>query len=284
MILRKFFCFSFLVACVAGGCSGGPRFVSVKELGGRIDVSQLTPLEVKRLEKVLNSEVSPCGDPVTLAESLFNTDKCPLAARAALFIVERIKLDYNEREISAAYVGRYASLKGLEIPVDGSPMRGAENPKVQVVVFTDFECPFCAKAAGLIEEVERRHAEDVAVIYKALPLSIHPTAELAARAGFAAHRQEKFWPMHDTLFSASGTPLSRERIEIMAEGLGLDLEQFKKDLASPAATAALAADQKLGASLGVEGTPTLFVNGRLLDSGPKALEERVGEELIRLQK
>lgn len=273
-----------LFGCSAAACSGGQRFISAQELAGRIDVSQLTPLEVKRLEKVVNTEVSPCGDAVTLAESLFNTKHCPLATRAASFIIEKIKLDFNENEISTAYVARYATLKGLAIPLDGSPSRGANKATITVVVFTDFECPFCAKTASYLEELERRHPDAVAVVYKAFPLTIHPMAELAARAAFAAHKQNKFWQMHDTLFSASGSALTRERIEVMAEGLGLDLDQFKEDLASPAATAAIAADQKLGQSLGVNGTPSLFVNGRQLDSaGAAGLEERVSEELLRLK-
>ncbi|MCU0664968.1 MAG: DsbA family protein [Myxococcota bacterium] len=273
-----------LTASLVAACSGGQRFIAVQELAGRIDVSQLTPVEVKRLEKVLNREVSPCGDAVTLAESLFNTERCPLSTRAAAFIIERIKLDFNEKEISAAYVGRYASLKGLEIPIDGSPVRGAAKPVVTVAIFTDFECPFCSQAASAVEEIERRHPEEVAVVYKAFPLSIHPMAELAARSGFAAHRQGKFWEMHDTLFSATGTPLSRERIEVMAEGLGIEVEQFNEDLASSAATAAIAADQKLGKSLGVDGTPSIFVNGRKLEVGTDGLQDRVTEELIRIRK
>jgi protein-disulfide isomerase len=118
-------------------------------------------------------------------------------------------------------------------------------------------------------------------VYKHFPIDSHRLAEDAARAAFAAQRQGKFWEMHDTLFSTIGSPLSRERIEIMAEGLGLDIEQFQEDLASAAATSAIDADKMLGQQLGVSGTPTLFVNGRILEDGIGKIDERLEEEFLR---
>jgi protein-disulfide isomerase len=205
-------------------------------------------------------------------------------------VIEMVKEDYNVEEISAAYVTRYAAVKGLEIPLDGSPRAGAASPAVMIVIFTDFECPFCAKAADRIRDLARAYPEHVAVVFKNFPLESHPTAELAARAAFAAGRQGKFWEMHDTLFSAQGSELTRERIDTMAIGLGLDLDQFEEDLSSTAATAAIEADRRLGQELGVDSTPGIFVNGRPLTrmedgkprmSGAAGLEERVEEEFLR---
>jgi len=244
-------------------------------------LSELTPLENKRLEQVVNNEVSPCGDDVTLAQALLNPEHCPLAPLAGRFIVEKIINDFNEEEIGKAYVSRYAAIKGLDLPQEGSPRTGAENPIITLVVFTDFQCPFCSMAAKRIHDLLRYYPNKIAVVHKNFPLRTHPEAELAARAAFAAFQQGKFWAMHDTLFTATRSQIDRTRVEVMAEGLGLDMEQFSDDLASPAATAALAADKKLGEQLGVTGTPAIYVNGRRLDEGLRELDIRIEEEFLR---
>jgi protein-disulfide isomerase len=263
------------------GADRGADRITYRDLAGRLDASELTPTETKALDVLLNQEVSPCGDDVSLGASLFSPERCPLAPMAADFVVAMLKEDFNVEEISAAYVSRYASVKGLEIPVDGSPRAGAEKPLITIVVFSDFECPHCAKAAEELARLALEYPEHVAVVYKNYPLAIHRTAELAARAGIAAAMQEKFWAMHDTLFTAQGTALDRDRIVTMALGLGLDVEQFEKDMASAEATKTIEADRRLGKELGVSGTPALFVNGRMVQGGLAELHERIDEEFLR---
>jgi len=264
-------------------CSGARNTDSVtaRELAGIIDISQLTPTETKRLNVLLNQEVSPCGDDISLGEALRDPGGCPLVAMGFDFIVGMLKDDYNEEEISAAYMARYAALKGLEIPVDGAPRMGAEEPSISIVVFSDFECPFCAKTAERLDEIARSYPDEIEVVFKHYPIETHTTAEQAARAAFAAHQQGRFWQMHDTLFSAQGSELTRERLDLMATGLGLDMERFEEDLGSPAATAAIEADRRLGGELGVSGTPTIFINGRRLDHGIKGIDDRLKEEFLR---
>lgn len=264
-------------------CSGAQKgdMVSARDMVGILDISELTPTETKRLDKLLNQEVSPCGEDISLGKALYDVESCPLAPMAIEFIMGMLMEDFNEEEVSAAYMSRYASLKGLEIPLDGSPVMGAKEPQVTLVVFSDFECPYCSKASVKLEDLVRSYPEHLAMVFKEYPLESHPMSDLAARAAFAAHRQGKFWQMHDTLFSAYGSQLTRERIDIMAQGIGLDMEQFSEDLGSPAATSAIEADRLLGEQLGVDGTPTIFVNGRKLDAGTKGLEDRIREEFLR---
>ncbi len=276
-------CSVLVLSVVWSRCAApdGPRSVSAKELGDKLDLSQLTPWESKRFEKVVNSEVSPCGDDVTLALALFNPEHCPLAPLAGRFVVEKIMDDYNEEEIAKAYLARYASVKGLALPEEGSPRVGPKDPIVTLVVFTDFQCPYCAKAAEKVHELMRYYPDKLALVYKHFPLNIHPEAELTARAAFAAGRQDRFWAMHDTLFTTTGSRVDRQRIEVIAEGLGLKMDAFREEMASPAATAAIAADRQLGLKLGVNGTPSIFVNGRLLEEGLKELTIRIEEEFLR---
>ncbi len=281
--LRNTLLLTLLLIMGWSACSSreGPRFVTARELTSRLDFSELTPIEVKRFEIVVNNEVSPCGDNVTLAEALFNPKHCPLAPLAGRFVINKIMDDYNPEEVSEAYVARYAAVKGLDIPQGGSPRIGAKNPLATLVIFTDFQCPFCAQSAKRIHDLSRAYPEEITVIYKHFPLSTHPLSEHAARAAYAAQQQDKFWQMHDTIFSTIGSPLNRERLEVIAEGLGLDMDQFREDVASPAATATISADQKLGKQLGVTGTPAIFINGRLLKNGIKSLDERLSEEFLR---
>jgi len=269
------------VVYVTCASNGGATRLTHRDLASQIDASELTPQETKRLDEILNQEVSPCGDDLSLGESLFNPERCPLSQPAASFVIAMLKEDYNVEEISAAYVARYASVKGLQIPEDGSPRLGPERAAVTIVAFSDFECPHCAKAAEAMAKILREYPSDVALVFKNYPLAIHPTAEMAARAGFAALAQEKFWAMHDTLFSVQGGQLDHERILTMALGLGMDVDAFEKDMASTEATAALDADRRLGEKLGVHGTPTLFVNGRMLEGGTGELEQRIREEFLR---
>ena len=274
------------LACLLGlfyacATANGPRFITSREISQKLDISDLTPIEAKRLEVVINREVSPCGDAVTLAESLYNPEHCPLSPMAARFVVEYLKEDYNEDEISKAYVARYAAAKGIDIPLDGSPRAGSDKPVVTLVVFTDFQCPYCKMTAKKLLDLLRLYPDKIEVIHKNFPLSSHSGAELAARAAFAAHRQNKFWEMSETLFSAYGSELNRDRVSVMAVGLGLDVDQFDEDMASPAATEAIDADRKLGERLGVNATPTIFINGRMLELGKGRLESRIDEEFLR---
>jgi protein-disulfide isomerase len=203
---------------------------------------------------------------------------------AGKFVVEQIKDDYNEEEISKAYLMRYAELKGLDLPVEGSPRKGPEDASLTFVVFTDFRCPFCKKADEHLDDLARAYPDKVALVHKNLPLiQLHPQAELAARAAFAAGQQGKFWEMHDTLFSAGGAELPRELIDTMAEGLGLDMDRFEEDLSSTAATAALEADKKLADKLGIKGTPFIYLNGRPVSNAKEAIEERFKEALLRAE-
>jgi len=266
------------LACSAG--KGRPH-VSLRDLAHRLDITELTTREAKLVERLINTEISPCGDDLTLAESLLAPERCPLAPVAGRFVLGMAMEDYDEQEISAAYLNRYAAIRGGDIPLDGSPRTGAENPVATIVVFTDFTCPYCGRAAGKLDTLARSYPEHVAVVFKHFPLGTSPASELTARAAFAAHQQERFWDMHDVLFSAQGSPVDRDRIEVMAIGLGLDRKQFGEDLASPAATAAIEADRRLGESLGVDGTPTFFINGRRLEAGSRDLDERLDEEFLR---
>ena len=145
--------------------------------------------------------------------------------------------------------------------------------RVEVVVFSDFQCPFCAQFAQPIRELTAKGVEGVptAVKFKNFPLSFHANAQLAAQAALAAGEQGKFWEMHDLLF-ANQSALQRDDLLRAAAKAGLDMDRFRKDLDSDRLKQAIERDKAEGAKLGVSGTPTFFVNGKEY-SGTRSYEQ-----------
>jgi len=159
------------------------------------------------------------------------------------------------------------------------PAQGKASAPVTLVVFSDFQCPWCARAEPTVKEIEQAHPEDVRVVWKHFPLvSIHPNAMPAALAAEAAREQggaDKFWAMHDKLFQ-NQQALSDATYVQYARELGLDVTRFEKDLASPKLKARVEEDSQLGSKLGVNGTPTFIVNGeRVGANGLKTTVERL---------
>jgi protein-disulfide isomerase len=140
--------------------------------------------------------------------------------------------------------------------IGDSPTLGAEAATVVLMEFSDFECPFCARASDTLKAFMERHADTVTLVYKHLPLEpIHPEAIPAAEASWAAQQQGKFWEYHDQLFENQGQ-FNQELYERIAQDLGLDLEQFAAD--RERARPAITQDLELAQSLGFNGTPVFI--------------------------
>ena len=143
------------------------------------------------------------------------------------------------------------------------PLRGARDALVTIVVWSDYQCPFCARLAPTLARLVEQHPNDVRVAWKDQPLPFHPRAREAALAARAAGRQGRYWQMHDAIFSQPSKLEDRD-LERRARELGLDLPRFRRDLDDPALSDAIDADAAQGTALGAQGTPTAFVNGRMV--------------------
>lgn len=147
----------------------------------------------------------------------------------------------------------------LEAPVH---VRGPQNAIVTLSEFADFECPYCGAAYLVIKRLERTYRDELRFAFYEFPLRIvHPHAQLAAEAAEAAGAQGFFWEMHDALFEHQRalTP-----IDIMRYAAAIeipDLRRFEHDLGAHVYAAQVEESIALGESLGVEGTPTFFING-----------------------
>lgn len=150
-----------------------------------------------------------------------------------------------------------------ELPVLNSPAKGAADAPVTLTVFSDFQCPYCSRVVPFVDEVLAKNSGKVRIVFKQFPLRMHNFALPAALASLAAREQGKFWPMHDLLF-ANFNQLSEEKIRALAKEAGLDLTRFDKDRNAQKLRDEVLRDQGLGQQAGVQGTPTLFLNGKLL--------------------
>lgn len=150
----------------------------------------------------------------------------------------------------------------------GAPSLGPENARVVIIEFSDFECPFCAKARDTVHRL-MQNRPDARLIYLQYPiLELHPGAMLPAEASLEAHRQGRFWEFHDALF-AQGRPLDREAVLAIADRLNLDVRAMQRALDEGTHRPRVEREMRIGNDLGINGTPTFFVNGyRLVGALP----------------
>lgn len=152
------------------------------------------------------------------------------------------------------------------IDTASSPSKGPESAKVTVVEFLDFQCPFSKSSLGILEEVLAAYPSEVRVVVKQFPLpQLHRDARNAAKAALVAHRQGKFWEMHDLLFRKQRA-LDHESLRKYARTVGLDVIQFEAGMASAEIEAELRVDIAEGRKAQVMGTPTFFVEGKRVAS------------------
>ncbi len=159
----------------------------------------------------------------------------------------------------------------VEVPPDASHSRGSATAPVTIVEFSDFECAHCGAFHQSLDDVLRRGDQNVRVVFRHFPLDsacnphvasrLHPQACLAAVASECAAEQGKFWQYHNVLFE-NQQRLGREFLIAYATRLGMDTERFAACLASEGAQAIVERDAKTGADLGIDSTPTVFINGR----------------------
>jgi protein-disulfide isomerase len=176
----------------------------------------------------------------------------------------------------------------VKVPVTGAePHKGPAIAPLTMVVFSDFECPFCGRAQPILRELEQSYGPRLSIVWRNLPLDFHSHAKLAAEAAmeaFAQGKDEKFWAMHDKLM-ANQKALGQKDLERYAKELGLDLKRFRGALDQHTHAQAVDDDVQLARRLGVTGTPVFFVNGRPLQGAPAVpmFKALLDDELERVQ-
>jgi protein-disulfide isomerase len=161
------------------------------------------------------------------------------------------------------------------------PVKGPEDAPIRIVEISDFQCPFCGKAAlNILPQVVAAYPGKIAIEFWQNPLEFHKNALPAAKASLAAHMQGKFWEMHDLLFDNSSN-LTPEVLLKLAGQIGLDIDRFKWDMADSRIEQFIANDLASTAAVGVSGTPMFFINGRSVRGAQpvEAFKAVIDEEL-----
>ncbi len=148
-----------------------------------------------------------------------------------------------------------------------NPSAGDPAGIVEVVEFSDFECPYCSRAAETLSGLKARYPEKVRFTFRHFPLSFHPRAKPAAEHAQCAHEQGLFWQYHDLVF-ANQKELGPDKLAEYAVQAGVDKGKFDECLASGRASAHVAADLAKGQEVGVGGTPSFYINGQAFAGNP----------------
>lgn len=195
------------------------------------------------------------------------------------FEVLKYALDKRGISLEAAKAEMEADNKVWDIPVDESPVFGnTTNPKLTIVEFTEFQCPYCSRIAPVVKELMEKYPNDIKFVYKNFPLSFHPNARPAAAAAIAAQKQGKFWEFRYALAPHSSRLSDSIYVEVAKE-VGLNIEQFNKDRElTDEMNARIQKDFDLGAKVGVQGTPNFYINGKRQDRFSPDLVEKLLKE------
>lgn len=174
-------------------------------------------------------------------------------------------VDEELRKVDPSAVRQAAAgeQRAAGIDTGNAPLRGTPGASVQIIEFSDMQCPFCARQVEVLKQLVAAYPGKVSWYFKSFPLSFHPDSPLAHRALLAANAQGKFWEMHDQIFANQKSIKRNDMIRYAAE-IGLDIARFNTDLDNNALQAMIDKDRLEGERLGVSGTPSLFVNGRPL--------------------
>jgi len=258
-----------LVFLIAGLCVAQTGWEIATKLPG-VDLVGLNNSQREIALQTMRAESCTCGCDMKIAQCRMGDPACVSSRRLAHFVVTmassgKSKEAVREELLKFAKAPENLLDDPIKIATDGDPIRGPASAKVTIVEFSDFQCPYCAKATVEVKQILNKYPKDVRFLFKQFPLDIHSQAAVAAEASLAAQAQGKFWEMHDKLY-ANFRSISRVRILAWAREVGLDVTRFKTDLDSHKYLARVTAEEKQGEDAGVVGTPTFYINGKKLNS------------------
>lgn len=234
-----------------------------------VDFTSLTPAQKQTALNVLRESECTCQCQMKVAECRVKDPGCSDSRDLASIAVREVKAGKAPAEIKKLLADselakkRRESLFGepVKLNTDGAPSRGPAQARLTLVVFSDFQCPYCKTAARHVDELAKAFPNDLRIIFKQFPLESHSDAALAGEASLAAHAQGKFWPLHDRIFRHAGR-ITRPQLAAWAMETGLDLARFNRDLDTKKYQATVKKEAEEGELAGVQGTPSFFLNGR----------------------
>lgn len=264
--------------------------MSVEEASERLPgfpVAELPGPMRRQLVELAEDEFVFDGSPFTLAGCLRGDRPCKDNAVRGLALIARfLQAGASSAEALQAYNVYYRSFDAAQranFDLSEAACKGPDDAPLQVVEFSDFECPFCNSARGVLESLLARG--DVRLCFMHFPLPGHDHSMSAAQAAVFAQRHGKFWELHDRIFD-NQRRLSTQVIRQLVREVGLDVDELARAVGSGELTAIVERQKAQGERLGIPGTPAVFVNGRQLSMGlsPEMLQLTLADERTWLQR
>ncbi|HVP67575.1 MAG TPA: thioredoxin domain-containing protein [Anaeromyxobacteraceae bacterium] len=276
---------ALLLAVLSQGPAASPPSIDWSKVPATVGADVLTPQQKTVLAKVLQEEYCYCGCPHTLLGCLTEHADCKhaprMAALAARLAGQNMAV-WDIRRLLTEYYSSFDRSKRAKLDVASfGPARGDAKAPVTIVEFSDFVCPFCAQLRPKLEDFVEKHPDQVKLVYKPFPLLQHPRAEEAAEAAEWARDEGVLWPFYDALFD-NNRALDNASLGAIAERLGKDPDDLKKALETGKYRARVLEAQAEARRAGIQGTPSLFFNGRrhiLPDYSETVLEFVLEDEL-----
>ncbi len=178
---------------------------------------------------------------------------------------EKAKAVYMKSIAAQAKIAVLLKPPRAPLSTQDTPVRGPVNAAVTILEYADYECPYCQQAEPILTKVMAEYKDRVAFAYKDVPLPMHPHAQKASEATRCADAQGKFWEFHDALYTSK--LLDMEHLKMDARDLKLDGAAFDKCLDSGQFAELVKTQSDEGRAVGIEGTPSFFVNGRFVAGG-----------------
>ncbi len=231
-----------------------------------VDLSSLSPEQRKLVLAWAKESFCYCGCPHTVDQCLRTHGKCHHAARMAALAARLVKAGAGKADLAKgldAYYGSFEKRAKLDVSQFGPP-RGSPEAPATLVEFSDFTCPYCQRVHAPLAAYVQARAERVKLFYKPFPIESHPGALDAAQAGEWARSKGLFWPMHDAMFEHPEAAHSVGDLADLARGIGGDPADLRAALEEKTFLEKVRASQSEARQAGIRGTPTLFVNGRML--------------------
>jgi protein-disulfide isomerase len=225
------------------------------------------------IEKEITSKVPPVSD--TDIASWYQANQGRLQGASLDQVRQPIRaylIQERMQGIRAAYIDTLKAKTSVRVMLDpprqkvssaNSASKGSANAPIEIIEFSDFQCPFCLRADPTVRQVLSTYGDRIRFVYRHYPLPNHPLARRAAEAAACAGEQGKFWPYHDLLF-ANPSKLGDTDLKQHAAALGLNASQFGSCVDTHKPKAQIDADVKDGEEAGVNGTPAFFINGRMI--------------------
>ena len=241
-------------------------------------LSGLTDAQKQVVLEVINKKMCPCGcRKGSIIACRMKDDQCSVSRKLIASTVSMAKHGKTANEISAELTAetpqrpeRPVASPVAMVPIrEDDPSRGPIFAKVTIVEFSDFQCPFCGRAYPVIEEVMNAYPTTVRLVWKNQPLSFHANAYPSAEAAEGAREQGKFWDMYALMFTHQAQ-LSQAKYQEWAKAIGLDIDKFNQSIQQHRNKNRIDEDMKLADSVGVTGTPTFFINGKIMVGSPGA--------------